>query len=327
MFYSFVIPVFNRPDHIEKLLECLVKQTYKNFEVIVVESGSSIKSDKIIEQFADKLIIRYISKGNDGQGFSRNRGMKEAKGDYFVILDSDILMPETYLETVNNSLKENYLDTYGGPDQLHPESSDFQKAVNFCMTSLLTTGGTRGKKSSVGTYYPRSFNMGISREVYEKTNGFKIPFMGEDIEWSQRIIAAGFKTGLIENAYVNHERKGDFKGYYKQLNFFGKARINIRQLVPGSFKLTHLLPVAYCAYFLLLVILFATGAPFTLLIVIPFLVYNFSLFIAALATHKSLKIALTSVFLANTLMLAYCTGMLTEFYKLYILKKKQTYAL
>jgi glycosyltransferase involved in cell wall biosynthesis len=327
MFYSFVIPVFNRPDHIEKLLECLVKQTFKNFEVIVVESGSSIKSDLVVEDFSSKLDIKYIFKGNDGQGFSRNRGMQEAKGDYFIILDSDILMPDTYLEVVDKSLKENLLDTYGGPDELHPDSSDFQKAVNFCMTSLLTTGGTRGKKASVGTYYPRSFNMGVSRAVYEKTNGFKIPFMGEDIEWSQRIIAAGFKTGLIEDAFVNHERKSDLKGYFKQLNFFGKARINISQLVPGSFKITHMLPIVYCAYFLLIVLLILIKPPFLLLAAFPFLAYNLAIFISATMTHKSLKIGLNSVFLSNTLMVAYAKGMLSEFYKLYILKEKQTYKL
>ncbi|AWW00646.1 glycosyltransferase [Arcticibacterium luteifluviistationis] len=327
MFYSFIIPVYNRPDHIEKLLNCLVSQTYKNFEVLVIESGSTIKSDEVVATFADKLNIRYIFKGNDGQGYSRNRGMQEAKGEYFVILDSDIVMPDSYLETVNESLKENYLDSYGGPDELHPESTDFQKAVNFCMTSLLTTGGTRGKKSSIGKYYPRSFNMGVSREVYETTKGFSIPFMGEDIEWSQRIIAAGFKTGLIEDAYVNHERKGTLKGYFNQLHFFGRARINISQLIPGSFKIVHLLPVAYCAYSLLLIFLFATNTPYKILLFVPFLLYNFFIRFSASAEHKSLKIGFTAVLLANTLMLAYCTGMLKEFYKLYVLKKKQTYKL
>jgi glycosyltransferase involved in cell wall biosynthesis len=327
MFYSFVIPVFNRPDHIEKLLECLVKQTYKGFEVIVIESGSSIKSDRVVQGFSAKLNIKYIFKSNDGQGYSRNRGMQEAKGDYFIILDSDILMPDTYLEVVDKTLEENYLDTFGGPDKLHPASSDFQKAVNFCMTSLLTTGGTRGKKSSVGKYYPRSFNMGVSRAVYEKTNGFKIPFMGEDIEWSQRIIAAGFKTGLIEDAYVNHERKSDLKGYFKQLNLFGKARINVSQLVPGSFKITHMLPIVYCAYVLLLVLLALVKSQLLLIFAIPFLAYNLALFISASLTYKSLKIGLNSVFLSNTLMVAYAKGMLSEFYKLYILKEKQIYKL
>lgn len=327
MFYSFIIPVYNRPDHIEKLLHCLVRQTYKNFEVIVVESGSTIKSDKVVESFQNQLNARYIFKGNDGQGYSRNRGMKEAKGDYFVILDSDIIMPDHYLETVDNYLTQNPLDAYGGPDRLHPESSDFQKAVNFVMTSFLTTGGTRGKKSSIGKYYPRSFNMGVSRAVYEKVGGFKIPFMGEDIEWSQRIIGAGFKSDLIEEAYVNHERKGNLKGFYKQIHFFGRARINISQLVPGSFKPAHLLPVAYCFYVLLVLALFLVPSPLANLALLPLALYIIAVLLSATSASKSLKIGIISVFLTNALMLAYCSGMIREFVKLYIFKKEQTYQL
>jgi glycosyltransferase involved in cell wall biosynthesis len=327
MFYSFIIPVYNRPDHIQKLLECLEAQTYTNFEVIVVESGSTIRSDEVVESFQNRLNVRYIFKGNDGQGFSRNRGMQEAKGDYFIILDSDILMPGHYLKTVDDYLKTNPLDAYGGPDRLHPDSTDFQKAVNFCMTSLLTTGGTRGKKSSVGKYYPRSFNMGVSRALYEKTGGFSIPFMGEDIEWSQRIAAAGFRSGLIENAFVNHERKSSLKGFYNQIHFFGRARINISKLIPGSFKLPHLLPVAYCLSLLATIILVLNQYVWSCLISLPFIFYTLAVFISAVGSYKSLKIGIYSVFLTNVLMLAYCSGMIREFFKLYILGKEQTYQL
>jgi glycosyltransferase involved in cell wall biosynthesis len=325
--YSIIVPVYNRPDHIQLLLECLSKQSYTNFEVLIVESGSTIKSDEVVGKFNDALDVKYIFKGNDGQGFSRNRGMKEASGEYFIILDSDILLPENYIENVNNYLSTNFLDAFGGPDKLHPSSTPFQVAANFCMTSFLTTGGTRGKKSAVGKYYPRSFNMGVSREVYEKTGGFNIPFMGEDIEWSHRIIDAGFKTGLIEKAFVNHERKSSIRTFYKQIHFFGRARINISKIVPKSFKLMHSIPILYCIYTLSLI---ALGVLCTMLLgvaAIPFVVYNLLILISATIKTKDLRIGFYSLVGSNALMWAYFTGMIKEFINLYILKNEQSYKL
>ena len=167
MFYSIIIPVYNRPDHIQEVLECLVDQSFKDFEVIIVESGSPIKSDKVVESFQDKLKIRYYFKGNDGQGFSRNYGMARAEGEYFIIFDSDLIIPSTYMQTVDNSLKDNSLDVYGGPDKAHSSFTMVQKAVDFVLTSFITTGGSRGGANSVGKYRPRSFNMGISKKVFE----------------------------------------------------------------------------------------------------------------------------------------------------------------
>lgn len=325
MFYSLVIPVFNRPDHIQKLLQCLTRQSFKNFEVIVVESGSTVKSDEVVSHFQGQLNIRYIYKSNEGQGVSRNRGMQEATGDYLIILDSDILLPDHYIETIENHLQKDYLDAFGGPDKLHPESSTFQKAVNFCMTDPLTTGGTRGHNKSIGQYYPRSFNMGVSRKVYEDTGGFSIPFMGEDIEWSARILDKGYKTGLIPGAYVHHERKNSLKGFFKQLFFFGRARINISKLVPGSFKITHLLPLLYCLYVLSLPLICFLLPAWFFIIFLPFLIYNVMILLKAGIQYKSLRIGFFSFILTNTLMLAYSMGMIREFNKLYIQQKEQTY--
>ena len=326
VFYSIIVPVYNRPDHMKSFLECLVRQGYKDFEVIVVESGSSVKSDRVVENFKNELAIKYIMKENDGQGFSRNRGMKEASGNYFIIFDSDILIPDNYLETLDNHLKNDFLDAYGGPDRLHPNSSKIQVAINFCMTSFLTTGGTRGNKSNMGKYYPRSFNMGVSREVYEKVGGFDLPFLGEDIEYSHRIRNAGFKIGLIEKAYVNHERKSSLQAFYKQIHFFGRARINISTLIPQSFKLIHAIPLFYCAYSLMLVVLQLTSKDLAVLVSIPLIVYNLIILISATIKTKDLCVGIFSVLCTNSLMLAYCTGMIKEFNKLYILKQKQTYS-
>jgi len=305
----------------------LTEQKFKNFETIVVESGSSIKSDKVVESFSNLIDVHYVLEGNNGQGFSRNAGMKKAKGDFFVILDSDILLPDFYLENINNHLQNHYLDAFGGPDKLHPASSTFQKAVNFCMTSFLTTGGTRGKKSKVGQYYPRSFNMGVSREVFETVGGFNIPFMGEDIEWSHRIIKNGFKTGLIENAYVFHERKKTLKTFFQQINFFGKARINISQLVKNSFKWLHLLPLAYCGYVFIIILSFLFSSELGSWLAIPFFIYNLLILIFSSLNSKNGLTGLFSVICTNALMLGYCKGMITEFFNLYIFKNKQSYQL
>ncbi|MBY0425515.1 MAG: glycosyltransferase, partial [Cytophagales bacterium] len=289
MYYSLIIPVFNRPDHIEALLQCLAKQKFKNFEVLVIESGSTIRSDKVAEGFMGILDVKYFFKGNDGQGFSRNYGMERANGEYFVILDSDILLDDDYLSNLDTYLRTTPLDCFGGPDRLHPASNDIQKAVNYCMTSFLTTGGTRGKSTSVGVYYPRSFNMGFSRKVYEATKGYKIPFLGEDIELSRRIQTLGFRTGLVESAYVYHERKKSFSGFYKQMHWFGRARVNIYTFFPDTLKLVHLIPVAFTLYTLLAIILLPFSPQFSIVLFVPWIAYLLAIITDASFTHKSLK--------------------------------------
>ncbi len=325
MFYSLIIPVHNRPDHIEKLLGCLAVQTFTDFDVNVIEDGSTRKADLIIDQFSDKLQITYLETPGLGQGFARNEGMKIAKGDFFVILDSDIVLEPGYMKAVNDGIQTQKLDCFGGPDALHPDSTDFQKAADFCMTSFLTTGGTRGGSKAVGKFYPRSFNMGISRKVFEVTKGFKIPFLGEDIEFSQRVMANKFKTGLIPEVVVYHERKRTPRLFYNQIHFFGRARINIAQLIPGSFKATHLLPLVFMAYLLLIVSGIFISPNYALWIALPYLLYNFLIFVSSFFTHKNLITSCWSVLMANALMIAYATGMIQEYWKLYILKKEQTY--
>jgi glycosyltransferase involved in cell wall biosynthesis len=192
MFFSIIIPLYNRPQEIKELLDTLVLQTYRNFEVLVIEDGSVNDAEAIVNGFADKLNLRYFKKPNEGQGFTRNFGFERAKGDYFVIFDSDCLIPANYLEIVNNSLTANYLDAYGGPDGAHASFTPTQKAISYSMTSPFTTGGIRGNKKGIGQFHPRSFNMGVSRQVVEKVGGFIITRLGEDIEYSIRIHTAGF---------------------------------------------------------------------------------------------------------------------------------------
>lgn len=244
-FYSVVIPIYNRPDEIKELLESLTKQTYTNFEVIIVEDGSKIKCEDICNSFKDKLNLQYFYKENSGQGFSRNFGFEKAKGDYYIVFDSDCIIPKDYFEKVDHFLNENPLDAFGGPDAALDSFTIVQKAISYSMTSFFTTGGIRGGNKQLEKFRPRSFNMGISKEVFEKTGGYFITRMGEDIEFSIRIEKAGFKTGLIPKAKVYHKRRTRLGQFYKQLFFFGRGRINIFRFYKSELKAVHLLPVVF----------------------------------------------------------------------------------
>lgn len=244
-FYSIIIPVYNRPDEVEELLNSLKHQVYRKFEVIIVEDGSTLKCEDVVNAYKSDLTLNYFFKENGGQGFARNYGFERAQGDYFIVFDSDCLIPENYLETVDQFLNDNEVDTFGGPDMAHPDFNLLQKAISYSMTSPFTTGGIRGGKKHVGQFHPRSFNMGISRKVYETTQGYRITRMGEDIEFSIRIINSGFKTALIEKAFVFHKRRSSLSQFYKQLHFFGRARVNVNRIYKGEMKMIHLMPLVF----------------------------------------------------------------------------------
>jgi glycosyltransferase involved in cell wall biosynthesis len=310
--YSVIIPVYNRPDEIKELLESLLRQTYKNFEVLVIEDGSQNKCESIVHSFKDKLDIQYFYKENSGQGFSRNFGFEKAKGDYFVIFDSDCLIPQLYFQVVEDRLNTDYLDAYGGPDAAHPSFTPVQKAISYAMTSVFSTGGIRGNKNRVGVFHPRSFNMGISRQVYEKVGGFTITRMGEDIIYSIMVLAKGFKSGLISEAFVFHKRRTDFTQFFKQLHFFGRARINIYRFFPAELKLVHFFPACFTVFlvFSFLINLFSGGI---LSISSGLLtVYVLLIFIDSLIKNRDLMVALLSVVAVFTQLLGYGVGFITE---------------
>ena len=248
--FSVIIPVYNRPQELDELLTCLQQQDFKDFEVIIIEDGSEISSKDIVKSYQSKLNLSYYVKENGGQGFARNYAFERANGNFFIILDSDALVEPDYLSEVNRGIKKGKLDLFGGPDKEHPSFSPIQKAISFSMTSLFTTGGIRGKaKNMGGQFHPRSFNMGISRKVWEATKGFKITRMGEDIEFSIRCISQGFTSGLLPKAFIYHKRRTSFSQFYKQLHFFGRARINISRFYPKELKWVHFLPLAYFLFF------------------------------------------------------------------------------
>jgi glycosyltransferase involved in cell wall biosynthesis len=320
MFFSIIIPLYNRPEEIRELLETLTRQTYKQFEVLVIEDGSTVDAADVIPDFSDKLDIKYFVKPNSGQGFSRNFAFEKAKGDYFVLLDSDCLIPEDYFQIVNDSLAKNYLDAYGGPDDAHPSFTPIQKAISYAMTSPFTTGGTRGGKKAIGQFHPRSFNMGLSRQVWEKAGGFIITRLGEDIEYSIRIHSLGFKIGLIAEAKVYHKRRTDFYRFYKQLHFFGRARINVYKFFPKGLKLVHFFPAAFTLFCVFTAIANIGHWQVVVLCNLLLAIYILLIFFHAWFKTKSAKIAFLSVIASFTLLIAYGLGFMQDFCKRIILK-------
>ncbi|WP_018344932.1 glycosyltransferase [Cytophaga aurantiaca] len=311
-FYSIVIPVYNRPEEIKELLESLTKQTYTNFEVVVVEDGSTDSAEQIVKSFQDQLNIKYFFKENTGQGLSRNFAYERASGDYFIVFDSDCLIPSHYLQAVEDRLNTDYLDAFGGPDRADTSFTPVQKAISYSMTSLFTTGGIRGNKKGVGVFHPRSFNMGISKEVWLRTQGYIITRKGEDIEFSIRIMSYGFKVGLIENAYVYHKRRTSLKQFYKQVHFFGTARINIFRFAPAELKLTHFFPMCFVLYSSLTVLLAALNTSIGLLSFFFLVCYTAAIFIDATLKNNSISIGALSVLAAYTQLWGYGIGFMKE---------------
>jgi glycosyltransferase involved in cell wall biosynthesis len=314
--YSIIIPVYNRPDEIEELLQCLVNQTYTNSEVIVIEDGSVTTCEEVINTFQHKLEINYYFQENMGQGFARNAGFKHAKGEYFIVLDSDALIENNYLQIVDHQLNTHFLDLYGGPDRDHPNFSPIQKAISYSMTSLFTTGGIRGSKKNMGgTFHPRSFNMGLSRAVWEKTKGFIITRMGEDIEFSIRAISLGFQSGLISEAFIYHKRRTSFSQFFKQLKFFGKARINISRFFPKELKLVHTFPMLFTLGCLSIPFFFLIYKPFFYAGIIFLGLYITLNFIDSTLKNKSIKVGLLSVIAVFVQLFGYGIGFITEGWK------------
>lgn len=321
MFFSIIIPLYNRPQEIDELLHTLTKQSYLQFEVLVIEDGSVNGAEHIVKRYSDRLDISYYYKENEGQGFTRNYGFARAKGDYFVVFDSDCLVPEHYLEIVKDFLLEHQLDAYGGPDGAHKSFTAIQKAISYSMTSPFTTGGIRGNKKHIGQFHPRSFNMGISREVWEKTGGFILTRLGEDIEFSIRIQSLGFKIGLIPGAIVYHKRRTSFTQFYRQLHFFGRARINIYKHFPEELKIVHFFPACFTIFLLLSLILNLLKQPLAGFCNTMLALFVLLIFFHSLAINRSVKVAFLSIVASFVQLIAYGMGFIQDLWKRIILNR------
>lgn len=310
MFFSVVIPVYNRPEELADLLASLTQQTEQDFEVLVMDDGSTISSKSVVDQYQGKLDAQYHYGENQGQGFARNDGMRLAKGDFFVILDSDVILPDNYFKLLKIAIQERSLDAFGGPDAANADFNSLQKAMDFAMTSFWTTGGIRGKLKDPSKYQARGFNMGVSRAVFESTNGFLDPNRGEDIEWSLRIKKAGYKLELVEEAFVFHKRKNTLASFAKQSFSFGQNRVNVTRFHSGAIKLVHLFP----SLFLLFLIATMVGFLPETLTLQRFLLGFWSgmVLLTATAQTKSIWIGVLSLVCSIVQLTSYGLGLLYE---------------
>ena len=259
MRYSLIIPVYNRPEEVDELLESLTKQTFTDFEVLVVEDGSDRPCREVAAKYEDLLFMEYYAKPNSGPGQTRNYGAGRSSGEYLIVLDSDCVLPPGYLQAVEDELQREPADAFGGPDRAHESFTDMQKAISYAMTSFFTTGGIRGGKKKMDKFYPRSFNMGVRKEVYLRLGGFSKMRFGEDIDFSIRIFKAGYRCRLFPGAWVWHKRRTDLKKFFKQVHNSGIARINLYKKYPESLKLVHLLPMVFTVGTAVLLLLALAG--------------------------------------------------------------------
>ncbi|GGZ41651.1 glycosyl transferase [Echinicola pacifica] len=310
MFFSVIIPVYNRPKELHELLNSLTGQLFDDFEVIIIEDGSDLKSENLIADFSSSLNIKYYYQANQGQGFARNTGVKMATGHYFVFFDSDCIIPPTYFTTLYKAILERKLDAFGGPDAAEDSFSVLQKAIDFSMTSFWTTGGIRGKGSAPAKYQARGFNMGFSRNVYDEVGGFLDPNKGEDIEISIRIRKAGFKLELIEEAFVYHKRRNTLASFFRQSFSFGQNRVNVARFHPGAIKLVHLMPLAFFLGLLALLGTYLFNLSIFSLFLGLYLVWSIGLFISALTASKSIAVAALALVTSYGQLISYGIGLL-----------------
>ncbi|MCH6201082.1 glycosyltransferase [Aquiflexum sp. LQ15W] len=318
MVFSVIIPVYNRPDEIRELLQSLTTQTFTDFEVIIVDDGSDNPCKLVVESFKEELQVRYFWIENIAQGFARNFGMNLAKGDYFVLFDSDCIIPSQYFEVLDKAIKTRKLDAHGGPDAAEEGFSNFQKAINYSMTSLLTTGGIRGKLKDPSKYQARGFNMGLSKKAFEVTKGFVDPNRGEDIELSMRLKKMGFRLELVEEALVYHKRKNTWQSFFRQSYSFGQNRINVSRYHRDAVKLVHLMPAVFLLGWIMVIGLMVIGywiPAFSVFLTAGFLVYGLwilAVFVHSTFINKSPWVGFLSVFTAFGQLSSYGAGLITE---------------
>ncbi len=317
--FSFIIPVYNRPEEIKELLQSFLgMKTDLAYEIIIVEDGSTEDSKNIVGEYEGSLNITYLVKDNTGPGDSRNYGMRHAKGNYFIILDSDVVLPENYLFEVEKSLNEQYVDCFGGPDTAHQTFNSLQKAIDFAMTSIITTGGIRGSKKSLGKFQPRSFNMGISKKAFQASGGFGKIHPGEDPDLSIRLWRLGFQTKLIPTAKVFHKRRISWKKFYQQVYKFGLVRPILNKWHPSTKKLTYWFPSLFILGFDIAIVLLILNFHW---LFACYVLYFVIAFIMALGTSGSLKVALMSLVAIWIQFFGYGLGFLESTYAIHVLNK------
>jgi len=311
--YSVVVPIYNRPKELEELLESLTLQEFTDFEVIIIEDGSSISSEHIAKKYDSLLKLRYFSKPNEGQGFGRNYGAKYASGDILIFFDSDVIVPKEYLKTVDAYLKDHKIDAFGGEDKASDDFSDFQKALSYSMTSFLTTGGIRNKNQNAGgNYQIRSYNCGIKSKLFREIGGFKKTNMGEDMELNYRLEKLQVSKCLIPNAFVYHKRRGDFTSFFKQIFSFGRTRVQLNNMFGIPIKIVHLFPVGFVIFTIFAIISTGLNNDYKLLPIGLIGIYFGAIFVHSIVSTLKLKVGFLSLIASFIQHLAYGLGFLKE---------------
>lgn len=318
--FSLVIPVYNRPQEVQELLQSLTQQTMADFEVIIVEDGSSSPCKSIVDTFVKEFPIHYIAKSNSGPADSRNVGVLQSSGKYIIFLDSDCVLPPGYIDATVRALSTKDIDAFGGPDRADESFTKIQKAINYSMTSFFTTGGIRGGKKKMDKFYPRSFNLGIKKEVFETLRGFSKMRFGEDIDLSIRIYRFGYKCVLLPHSWVYHKRRTDFKKFFKQVYNSGIARVTLFNKYPDSLKLVHLLPALFTIF---VVVSILASVFFNVCALLCLLAFSLIIFMDSLVKNKNLIVALLSIIAAFVQLMGYGSGFIVAWWNQNILKKNK----
>jgi GT2 family glycosyltransferase len=323
MKYSIVVPTFNRPDEVTELLDSLIQQTFRDFEVILADGSPGTLVREVADRYILRLPLLYLYEKRSGISESRNRGVQKASGNYILFLDSDCIAPPAYLNTIDRYLAENPAEVFGGPDATHASFTPFQKAISYAMTSPFTTGGIRGRKKHMGKYQPRSFNMGVLREAFLYVGGFSGLRVSEDIDLSIRLDNAGYRTVLIPEAFVYHKRRSTFYKFYKQTNSFGRGRVDLAIRHSNALKPVHLLPSLFVLYNAAGILSLLFSPPVFIFYVLSILLYSLLIFIHATILNQSLHIGLLSITTSFVMLTGYGTGMISNFISRKILRSKR----
>ena len=313
MKYSFIVPVYNRPDEVRELLATFVRQPSQDYELLLIEDGSTSPCKEIADAYHAQLpTLRYYAKENGGPGQARNYGAERATGEFLVFLDSDVLLPDGYIEALGRAIAQTpTVDAFGAPDRASDSFTPVQKAINYSMTSFFTTGGIRGGNKRMDKFYPRSYNMGVRRTIFVALGGFAAMRFGEDIDLSIRIFAGDHTCLLFPDAWVYHKRRTDFRKFFRQVYNSGIARINLYKKYPASLKPVHLLPAAFTLGIALLLL----GAFFTLYSPLLLFLYVLLLWIDASWQTRDIRIGLISVAAAFVQLTGYGLGFLSAWWK------------
>lgn len=317
---TLVIPVYNRPEEMRELLQSLSVQTNTDFDMIIVEDGSTRSSEEVVKEYSDRLRISYYIKENTGPGLTRNYGSDRVESEYILYLDSDCVLPDTYIQSLHNYLSENSVDVFGGPDSAAEDFSDYQKAISYSMTSFFTTGGIRGGKKRLDKFFPRSFNMGYKKSTYDKVGGFSPMRYGEDIELSYRLTANNCTSVLIPEAYVYHKRRSTDKSFCKQVFYFGVARVNLSKRYPGTLKLVHILPTLFLLFTLAFIYVSIFVCKYA---IIPIYALSFIWFVDSTIRNRSVNVGVLSIKSSFIQLLAYGSGMLYGIWKRVVLRQSE----